>query len=135
MKKIEKLMSESINKLEKLKEEKIETADVLEYLAPYLPYELKCNFYVEDYPVCKNIILNTYNINQHPIKQIKPILRPLHDLLKGDKLTLELSRYIIDKENYSELNIMQWNFLFRNHFDIFSLIKKGLAIDINTSKL
>jgi hypothetical protein len=86
----------------------------------------------------------------------KPILRPLTDLteskckeLLNDKNKFNfwycenrtLGKYIF-KEGYSSstykiseytrMPYYMMEFFFRNHFDIFGLIKEGLAIDINT---
>jgi hypothetical protein len=79
-----------------------------------------------------------------------PILRPLSDLTKeievnGEKFvpvkhkdikttsTLKhVAKYNFD---YKELNFARWDViqkLFEWHFDVFGLIEKGLAIDINT---
>lgn len=85
-----------------------------------------------------------------------PILRPLSDLTKeievnGKKIipcNLIFPCDYLDNEfdifsyQYAEalqkeklnccLDYNQWNLLFEWHFDVFGLIEKGLAIDINT---
>ena len=36
--------------------------------------------------------------------------------------------------NHLDLKVNDYNILLENHFDIFGLIEKGLAIDMNTLK-
>jgi hypothetical protein len=129
----------------------------LKHLAPYLPYGLK-GFYMDaDYD--KQIeVEGLYNYDdiynsEHgdmSFDYFKPILRPLSDLTKeievnGEKFvpikhkdikttsTLKhVAKYNFD---YKELNFARWDViqkLFEWHFDVFGLIEKGLAIDINT---
>lgn len=87
----------------------------------------------------------------HPIKLIKPILRPLSDLakpcLEGGKIPIEETGYcsiedcrgedgVIDEFTTTHIfKYMPYRFvekLFKWHFDVFGLIEKGEAIDINT---
>ncbi len=69
----------------------------------------------------------------------KIILRPMEDI----KYYVDfLNKYYVDfdkkegclvkrkNENYTRLNDL--DFLFQNHFDVFGLIEKGIAVDINT---
>lgn len=113
----------------------------LEYLSPYLPYKLILM------SNCGEVELTTSNIEScldNSLKR-KPILKPLSDLTKDNEVTTEFQ--LIFKENddiidylceekgdVSKKNIpyqlAEW--LFKNHFDVFGLIEKGLAIDINT---
>ncbi len=81
-------------------------------------------------------------------KGVKLVLRPLSDLNKQNILDmLEYSDFenvyhcgnpddliFINTEdkNYLSEMLKQAEFLFKNHFDVFGLIEKGLAIDINT---
>ena len=81
-------------------------------------------------------------------KEIQPILRPLSDLTKeieeGKKPIAEWLMlcknskgvWSFDTNDFStwELTavVNEINLLFKNHFDVFGLIEKGLAIDINT---
>lgn len=89
---------------------------------------------------------------------IKPILRPLSDLFKliywdknnepymiGYKYGIEkvkeegiefyaseyYAEYAESPKCYIDITVFDW-WLFEKHFDIFGLIEKGLAIDINT---
>lgn len=63
--------------------------------------------------------------------RIKPILRPLSDLMIGVDFNEEEVYELKSKGVWSQLTIAQWDRVYRNHFDIFGLIDKGLAIDIN----
>lgn len=130
----------------------------LKYLAPYLPYRLNVEIKRLKYPIQSEFVELTVN-NIHQIKntklwQFKPILRPMSDLKKdinhkGEKITpiywLEEQYFNLDlHEQAKELikdprwvnqsdymlicHLIEW------HFDVFGLIEKGLAIDINTIK-
>ena len=61
----------------------------------------------------------------------KLILRPLSDL-EYTKFEFQNDEYVVDMGLSSSLSWTDWEYLFSNHFDVFGLIKKGLAIDINT---
>ena len=129
----------------------------LKHLAPYLPYGLKMSEQKYD------LVLNVNNHPNHCVdleysikEQVKPILRPLSDLTKEkhfEKLKeinkdfdFEQEPKVLDDlmiipscyENYVELEFTEWfylmEYLYKNHFDVFGLINKGLAIDINTLK-
>jgi hypothetical protein len=129
----------------------------LKHLAPYLPYGLKIDF-LDWYKQVRfkstldvNILerANHYGVNNLS-EHIKPILRPLSDLIKeiehdtvdnyaaGFGLIKELIQYDIDKGLiYTALwsyPYLTWVKLVEYHFDVFGLIDKGLAIDINTIK-
>lgn len=96
-----------------------------------------------------------YEIDSIPLGYIKPILRPLSDIVneiehKGEKFVplhklLELSNFDLSKMDNDEilsyknqfsdlyfLNYTDAQQLFEWHFDIFNLIESNLAIDINT---
>jgi hypothetical protein len=128
-------------------------------IAPYLPYGLKAAcLNVAQYGLTKPLIkeLEASNIltliDYDPT--YKPILRPLSDLTKeilhnGEKFvpvewleekyyTLGLhkqceklaedSRWVNHSDYLLIIHLLEW------HFDIFGLLEKGLAIDINTLK-
>ena len=123
----------------------------LKHLAPYLPYKLKGNYEVSEVvPSAKfelrNKELRTDNIDFF-LNYAKPILLPLSDLTKeievnGDKFIphiklggrpnlkdydIEYLSKNIDNMSYGLVSkLIEW------HFDVFGLIEKGLAIDINT---
>ena len=123
----------------------------LKHLAPYLPYGLNMDISHTEYAIkeaesknrlkeCKLVGINSSaefatlccitNIKQHnngilylSIVTPKPILRPLSEIDDDEENTPET----ISKCCYSYVEA-----LFENHFDVFGLIEKGLAIDINT---
>ena len=133
----------------------------LKHLAPYLPYKLKGKLENEDYyPTTigelyrletsadsDNIPYCIVDVYEGEIVDFKPILRPLSDLTKeievnGDKFIphiklggrpnlkdydIEYLSKNIDNMSYGLVSkLIEW------HFDVFGLIEKGLAIDINT---
>lgn len=131
----------------------------LKYLAPYLPYGLKGKWHPEDITphIYEMISLSDGQINQIlSFTCCSPILRPLADLTKtifqfeyGEPTTLEdwingncdlgALRWVLkDKakeqrqERIMDLPYFVAEYLFQYHFDLFGLIEKGLAIDINT---
>jgi hypothetical protein len=125
----------------------------LEDLAPYLPYGLTWFCLDEDSREIEHLpTVKIYDLQKQTIEiggmdidlaelpypdglTIKPILRPLFDLENEEYENRIFNReYIIDKEANSELGYYEWCYLFENHFDVFGLIEKGLAIDINTLK-
>jgi len=109
----------------------------LKQLALYLPYKLK-------YANTKNEKINTFrslsiDINMvdfgygdaMELFEVKPILRPLSDL---EEFSPAIWEYGIKKGkvNVNQIQYLEALVLFKNHFDLFGLIEKGLAIDINT---
>lgn len=132
------------------------------HLIPYLPYSLKVIMEGKKTNVAwmstKNIAVIIPNgIGEYkriPWKRahlnIKPILRPLSDLTKeieidGKKIIFikiffREARLLLEKELKNTngkliVDYLTWEIivkLLEYHFDIFELIPKGLAIDINT---
>jgi len=117
----------------------------LKHLAPYLPYGLMMLDRKEIKP------LNDVNIASYLIHGCKPIMRPLSDLTEEiEHYGQNINVYEFLKENdplgnfHLEHDISLENIavtpyriivlLVGYHFDIFGLIEKGLAIDINTIK-
>lgn len=124
----------------------------LKHLAPYLPYELKGlvewihknkTHCVKLYGILENNlqIENPYGgFDYCDIEDFKPILRPLSDLTKEIEVNAEKFVPIIQTDidipftsdlyflvAYGDVQkLLEW------HFDVFGLIEKGLAIDINT---
>lgn len=132
----------------------------LKHLAPYLPYGLKCyeprfntkhtiigfvgnEVYIgDDDEICSFVFDN----------ETLPILRPLSDLTKEVKVNGEKfipfkwfnfinSDIDFETQIIALSNDIKWldstyygiiEKLFEWHFDVFGLIEKGLAIDINT---
>ena len=131
----------------------------LKHLAPYLPYGLKMELL--DYPLGKHIRtleLDCGHDFNYYLEQdkVRPILRPLSDLTKeievdGDKFIPfhkvyeQIGGGYTSFESFSKSQLGNWLYtpsialayycvvnLFQWHFDVFSLIPEGLAIDINT---
>jgi hypothetical protein len=132
----------------------------IKHLAGYLPYGLKVQYKTIYGDALKIKDLEIYNVSYSLLMQDKPILHPLSDLTKeievnGEKFVplnriLEIfgkslkhlstefqikalkkfEQEVISKElPYKYIQkLIEW------HFDIYGLIKAGLAIDINTLK-
>ena len=127
----------------------------LKHLAPYLPYGLKLNLEIRRMEVLLKGLQDDndviHSLGKTPIEFCKPILRPLSDLTKeieinGDKF-IPSSRTVVGMihggshfgigivENRITTNTITYadmSYLLSLHFDVFNLIPKGLAIDINT---
>jgi hypothetical protein len=132
----------------------------LKYLTPYLPYKLKCEIlnYKCDYVGEKYGVINGFYYLGGEVhytfkdrstagktrKLIKPILRPISDLTEkqfnefslSDMITHGFHNVFWQEENFSVNHLMYHDLeiLLKNHFDVFGLIEKGLAIDINKIK-
>ena len=140
----------------------------LKHLAPYLPYSLKCQLVDQGETViaklCGAYTDNSYAFfdtveSEHGFDSIKPILRPLSDLIEEinhngdifypcDKVSDDIAHLylgtseipsneevvsnVISEHHVIELQYLFVGKLFEWHFDVFGLIEKGLAIDINT---
>lgn len=116
----------------------------LKQLAPYLPYNLVCSsqHLLEDEILtgitCDDkTIWCEYEVGLTSIDKCKPILRPLSDLSKPEYDDFKHKYSLRELEDYSNLNANSWGLecglrLFEMHFDVFGLIEKGLAININT---
>jgi len=113
----------------------------LKHLAPYLPYGLVIRSYIFDSPISDRKLVGISNhgayfegeITPLNFKKCKPILRPLYDLKDSEVHSFSCSN-IMDFINnvYNEIiSMKEYNYLLKNHFDVFGLIDKGLAIDIN----
>lgn len=130
----------------------------LKHLAPYLPYGItfkgKRKGWVH---YCNDIMHLCIDDLKDKFDEIKPILRPLTDIynlieIDGDLFTPH-EQYdelfgpnddylfeVMNKENGICIEdipnlpyyVIEW--LISLHFDVFGLIEKGLAIDINTLK-
>ena len=134
----------------------------IKHIAPYLPYELKGmrsdgakEIYYLAYINPKSstpLIWSPFDFfGDSTAMDMKPILRPLSDLTKeievnGEKFVPRTKMGLIhdvsgnnilnyrtgDRINIFSIPYYQIEYLFEWHFDIFGLIEKGLAIDINT---
>ena len=132
----------------------------LKHLAPYLPYGLKMKYKggdaIEEMEAHHLAINYEYNFKD----RFEIILRPLSDLTKkidlnknGDEFCFMSVYFQVDGDEEDKYNIYgtipeywkhalkvggrYWDYwqteiLFEYHFDVFGLIEKGLAIDINT---
>lgn len=122
----------------------------LKHLAPYLPYELQ--IFSESTKSIYTLVhyRNILDTNIEEVLQIdwyKPILRPLTDLkyINEDNkhnileevglLSLALNNgniYAQIRESKIKTTRYEvYEYLFKNHFDVFGLIEKGLAINKN----
>ena len=121
----------------------------LKHLAPYLPYKLKAairlredsSLPVEDECIVTITCFEVAYLDSE-YDEFKPIMRPLSDLTKvnGFSLSDMISHGYHNPfwlpENFNVIYLMHLDFekLVSWHFDVFGLIEKGLAIDINTIK-
>ena len=126
------------------------------HLAPYLPYNLKCEVLNSGQEKEIGEMIAVYNDgsacfgniveSEKGFEYIKPILQPLFN--DNFDYTIFLM-YNFPEEKWADAynDIMNGvgfgvkieqipyelhEFLFENHIDVFGLIEKGLAIDINT---
>ena len=103
-------------------------------IAPLKAIRVYKKYFVVNCGIYAKGLKNFYNGNG-----AKLILRPMEDL----KYYVDfLNTYYVDfdksegclvkrkNENFTRLN--ELDFLFKNHFDVFGLIEKGLAVGINT---
>ena len=114
----------------------------LHQIASYLPYGLRLKYVstrMVDRLSNKDIIqlkeinegyiyINGYRTNN---KSYIPILRPLSDLDDSQLKSFNFVSFAKD----GDIDFVSYDFMkyaFENHFDVFGLIDKGLAIDINT---
>ena len=125
----------------------------LKHLAPYLPYKLFIWYEIGDRENVQELSLDGLTTEEVCIlvgengerewvnyDDIKPILRPLSDLtkeiepLRKNYFTYTSEGFMFKGKNECYTRLSDLDFLFKNHFDVFGLIEKGLAIDINTTK-
>jgi hypothetical protein len=131
----------------------------IEHLAPYLPYGVYV--YHEDQESKTDKVIGVYNntIDFETWSPVRPyldeyklVLRPLSDLtreiehdgekfvpsdywdhlINGNEINIELITMAEHHYNDYWLPYFVHQKLFEWHFDVFDLIDKGLAIDINT---
>ena len=125
----------------------------IEHLAPYLPYGLQIHWNTSKRTSI--VRMQPSNISDVEIytTNFKPILRPLSDLTKeiehnGETLIVMhriLESYCFDVSKMTNEEVRQYSesmievdmayqtgvILFTYHFDVFGLIERGLAININ----
>jgi hypothetical protein len=106
----------------------------LKHLAPYLPYSVT---YTQENARIKAVLTSDVIARREKLRTIEDvrlILRPLSDLTKeidhnGEKFVPKdvFMESDVDLTSYDGVvTLCSW------HFDVFGLIEKGLAIDINT---
>lgn len=114
------------------------------YLTPYLHYGLKIKYRM-DVPYSKPVstilnsaILKWLEFSNPKIDYLKPMLHPLSDLRNPEYHDLSLLHLKITDFSTFEwyvkrgwLKYKDMELLIKNHFDVFDLIKKGQALDIN----
>ena len=109
----------------------------LKHLAPYSLYGLKVKLFNNIDIITgidfENGIIETMSNNNCLTKNLKPILIPLSDYTEGyanfwNYSFRDFKWAIINKE----VSVLCWHDLLSKHYDVFGLIEKGLAIDINT---
>tara|TARA_R110000772_G_scaffold224621_1_gene335255 strand:- start:83 stop:493 length:411 start_codon:yes stop_codon:yes gene_type:complete len=131
----------------------------LKHLVPYLPYGLQCMaqgegkqqfelqgisdiYYADLHEIGRTVC------EQYDFEDTFPILRPLSDLFinqkikdlrdlgSNDMLFWGLNGFTGDLTNVDvykkDLSFSILEYLYKNHFDVFGLIEKGLAINVNT---
>ena len=126
------------------------------HLAPYLPYNLKCEVLNSGQEKEIGEMIAVYNDgsacfgniveSEKGFEYIKPILQPLFND-NFDYTIFLMDNFPEEKWADAYKDIMNGvgfgvkieqipyelhEFLFENHIDVFGLIEKGLAIDINT---
>lgn len=118
------------------------------HLAPYLPYNLRCEVLnsgeekeigemiavYDDNSACFGNIIES----EKGFEYIKPILKPMLDfetyfakIFETNKdIFINIEDMLTYKPECMPFGVVQ--LAFKHHFDIFGLIEKGLAIDVNT---
>jgi hypothetical protein len=122
----------------------------LKHLAPYLPYNLKGNVSDHEYnehwlnerieTVCFADQVITFSdatdvyLAEPNETEFKPLLKPLSKLKNWnsvDSKTIQIQLLELSGD-VSLLSYQLFEVLLENHFDVFGLIEKGLAVDKNT---
>jgi hypothetical protein len=113
------------------------------HIAGYLPYELLIQVRFETY-TREHILEGTFL--SWSLKNITPVLRPMSDLTKeitvnGEtfipfiKVGIYLNvEHLIEEVITGMCPVIVFNMLLKWHFDVYGLIAKGLAININDTQ-
>lgn len=131
----------------------------LKHLTPYLPYGLEWFCLDQDSRECEELpTVKMFNLPNETLEiggmdidiselpypnglTIKPILRPLSDLYEKVRYfentypsfdVTQIDSLINDSRWLNQCEYLLVQYLFEWYFDVFGLIEKGLAIDINT---
>jgi len=117
----------------------------LKHLAPYLPYEL--SILPNNYKTCgsgygfyyKVLDIGCLSDLENRLEDIKPILKPVEDLIGEIGLPSAIEDYLRGKGVKRIVDLPYWAITYLlgenqegYNFDVFGLIEKGLAVDINT---
>jgi len=116
----------------------------LKHLAPYFPYNLKLMYngrIISIDAIGENYILIYESFQENTrFQYIKPILRPIEDLYRPETdCGIKIIHYFNFKTNVKldcrnfPYHVMEQ--LLKNHFDVFGLIDKDLAISKPFSEL
>lgn len=127
----------------------METLEI-KHLAAYLPYKIKIrvfreneSLFIEDVEITGEVIDYIFETKEYSKYKYKPILRPLSDIntefCKKHNISFT-HRFWSDlkfnegseKEGCSDyFTFKDCQVLAKHHFDLFNLIDKGLAVNIN----
>jgi len=119
----------------------------LRHLAPYLPYGLKAEILDNQIKEIRGIgrfkdvsyacfdemdKANKFD-DEFRLEEIKPILHPLSDITEHHAKVVGYSskEKLIKAIEGQDLNYNNFSELFEEHYDVFGLIDKGLAINKN----
>jgi hypothetical protein len=114
----------------------------LRHVIGYVPYKLMATQIFDGIRLKHEVTLNNVINFCEGNTNAKIVLRPLSELsdISGKYLS-ECNLDLLDQMELTDLSQKRTNFdhiaydlavwLFENHFDVFGLIEKGLAVDIN----
>lgn len=124
----------------------------LSEICGYLPYGLSINNKNEELRAIVNpdgveTLFRGHLINYYELEEIKPILSPLKDIYthkykpkyaKGMHVISEIiPMYYLEMIKIGQVKEIPYDWfelLLKEHFDVYGLINRGLAIDINSLK-
>jgi len=113
----------------------------LEELAPYLPYNLMFTFgttgncvILEMQGLAQGEINNSYHWWKIETNDIKPLLRPLSDMMLPEHiLGIGKIEWNTESDN-AAYTLKQYQYLYSHHFDLNKLIDRGLALSLHFIK-
>lgn len=107
---------------------------LLKDLCSRLPYGVKGNYQNSDDELLRKITITYRYLEPNGMVMtgdIKPYLFPLSNMTEEQSMEFALLQVNTHKDGFLYVcdcaNMMKW--LLKNHFDIYGLIEKGLAID------
>lgn len=123
-------------------------AEILDYLSDYVGEKYDEIIGIHQWSKNKDWCLLTDKGSKPSLRRIKPILRPLSDLVNYyDEIcwtlfdsrnpnNYESSKFEVDEVIKNGVQFDTYNgfvnWMYENHFDVFGLLKHNLAININT---